>query len=194
VRLQSRWDLPRPQAVGHRRLPHHLSGALYHPRQAIPKSRKSWSRRLAGQRRCDSLHHQQAEAGCDRGWRLRELFVHGARRSERSAAQAFINLPLIPDRLAFRAVIYDDRRGGYINNVPGTFTRQPTDGGIVSYFGGVVPTNSQTLSNANVAGNAINPVTYTGVRGSLYYKFNDDWNDQDLFSREEVTVIKRDLI
>jgi hypothetical protein len=111
-----------------------------------------------------------------------------------AAAQAFINLPLIPDRLAFRAVIYDDRRGGYINNVPGTFTRQPTDGGIVSYFGGVVPTNSQTLSNANVAGNAINPVTYTGVRGSLYYKFNDDWNDQDLFSREQVTVIKRDLI
>jgi iron complex outermembrane recepter protein len=93
-----------------------------------------------------------------------------------AAAQAFINLPLIPDTLAFRAVIYDDRRGGYINNVPGTFTRQPTDGGIVSYFGGVVPPNSQTLSNASVVGNAINPVTYTGIRGSLYYKFNDDWN------------------
>src|ERR1700723_845800 len=56
----------------------------------------------------------------------------------RAAAQAFINLPLIADTLAFRAVIYNDRRGGYINNVPGTFTRQPTDGGIVSYFGGVV--------------------------------------------------------
>jgi iron complex outermembrane recepter protein len=93
-----------------------------------------------------------------------------------TAAQAFINLPLIPDTLAFRAVIYDDRRGGYINNVPGTFTRQPTDGGIVSYFGGVVPPNSQTLSNTSVVGNAINPVTYTGIRGSLYYKFNDDWN------------------
>jgi iron complex outermembrane receptor protein len=93
-----------------------------------------------------------------------------------AAAQAFINLPLIPDTLAFRAVIYDDRRGGYISNVPGTFTRQPTDGGIVSYFGGVVPANSQTLSNSNLVGHAINPVTYTGIRGSLYYKFNDDWN------------------
>jgi iron complex outermembrane receptor protein len=93
-----------------------------------------------------------------------------------TAAQAFINLPLIADTLAFRAVIYNDRRGGYINNVPGTFARQPTDGGIVSYFGGVVPANSQTLSNANLVGNAINPVTYTGVRGSLYYKINDDWN------------------
>ena len=93
-----------------------------------------------------------------------------------TAAQAFINLPLIADTLAVRAVIYNDRRGGYINNVPGTFTRQPTDGGIASYFGGVVPANSQTLSNANVVGNAINPVTYTGVRGSLYYKISDDWN------------------
>src|SRR6202044_2879895 len=93
-----------------------------------------------------------------------------------TAAQAFINLPLIPDTLAFRAVIYNDRRGGYINNVPGTFVREPTDIGIANYFGGVVPPNSQTLSNSNLVGNAINPVTYTGIRGSLYYKFNDDWN------------------
>jgi iron complex outermembrane recepter protein len=93
-----------------------------------------------------------------------------------TAAQAFINLPLIPDTLAFRAVIYNDRRGGYINNVPGTFVREPTDLGIANYFGGVVPQNSQTLSNSNLVGNAINPVTYTGIRGSLYYKFNDDWN------------------
>jgi iron complex outermembrane recepter protein len=93
-----------------------------------------------------------------------------------TAAQAVINLPLISDTLAFRAVIYNDRRGGYINNVPGTFVRQPTDLGIANYFGGVVPSNSQTLSNSNLVGNAINPVTYTGIRGSLYYKINDDWN------------------
>jgi outer membrane receptor protein involved in Fe transport len=93
-----------------------------------------------------------------------------------SAAQAFINVPLIADTLAVRAVIYDDRRGGYINNIPGTFAREPTDGGIVTYFGGVVPANSQTLSNSNLVGNAINPVTYTGARASLYYKYNEDWN------------------
>ena len=29
-----------------------------------------------------------------------------------------------------RAVIYNDRRGGYIDNVPGTFTRKDTDLGI----------------------------------------------------------------
>src|SRR6202162_3258461 len=39
---------------------------------------------------------------------------------------ATLNLPLIPDTLAIRAVIYDDRRGGYIDNVPSTFTRMNT--------------------------------------------------------------------
>src|SRR5579864_4384380 len=43
---------------------------------------------------------------------------------------AVLNLPLIADTLAVRAVIYSDRRGGYINNVPGTLTRKATDGGI----------------------------------------------------------------
>src|SRR6202041_1501382 len=38
-----------------------------------------------------------------------------------------INLPLIADTLAIRAVIYSDTRGGYINNVPGTFIRSSTD-------------------------------------------------------------------
>jgi iron complex outermembrane recepter protein len=93
-----------------------------------------------------------------------------------SAVEAVINLPLIPNTLAMRAVVYDDSRGGYINNVPGTFVRQPTDGGIVSYFGGVVPPGSLTLSNNNLVGNAINPVTYKGARVSAYVRFNDDWN------------------
>ena len=47
-----------------------------------------------------------------------------------SNVDAMINLPLIPDTLAVRAVIYSDTRGGYINNVPGTFSRLPTDIGI----------------------------------------------------------------
>src|SRR6201997_3381952 len=39
---------------------------------------------------------------------------------------AVLNLPLIADTMAVRAVVYDDRRGGYIDNVPGTFTRRNT--------------------------------------------------------------------
>src|SRR5271156_2846573 len=43
---------------------------------------------------------------------------------------ATINLPLIPDTLAVRGVIYSDTRGGYVHNEPGTFSRLPTDIGI----------------------------------------------------------------
>jgi outer membrane receptor protein involved in Fe transport len=50
-----------------------------------------------------------------------------------SAITAVLNLPLIQDTLAVRAVIYNDRRGGYIDNVPSQFTRFPSDPGSVSY-------------------------------------------------------------
>jgi iron complex outermembrane receptor protein len=89
---------------------------------------------------------------------------------------AMINLPLIPGKLAVRAVIYDESRGGYINNLPGTFSRLPTDKGIIAYFGGVVPPNSGPINNDSVAGRAFNPVTYKGIRGEALYQVNEDWN------------------
>jgi iron complex outermembrane recepter protein len=116
-----------------------------------------------------------------------------------TSVTAVLNVPLIADTLAVRAVIYDDRRGGYIDNVPATFTRKNTDVGIhyadfatacstgtptaglcpggnsnAVAFG--VPPGSPSLNNANDVGNAINPVTYQGFRVEGLYKFNDDWN------------------
>ena len=41
-----------------------------------------------------------------------------------------LNLPLIADKLAVRGVIYNESRGGYIDNVPATFARKSTDIGI----------------------------------------------------------------
>src|SRR6266404_3792155 len=87
-----------------------------------------------------------------------------------------INLPLIADTLAVRGVIYNDRQGGYINNVASTFTRSPTDLGLARYNSGVVPTNSLSINNNSIVGNAINPLTYTGFRLQALYKINDDWN------------------
>jgi iron complex outermembrane recepter protein len=114
-----------------------------------------------------------------------------------SNGDAMINLPLIPDTLAVRAVIYSDTRGGYINNLPGTFSRLPTDIGIhyAGYATGCtagplvagqcttgtptgygVPPGSPSASNAALVGNAINPVTYQGLRVGALYKINEDWN------------------
>jgi iron complex outermembrane receptor protein len=93
-----------------------------------------------------------------------------------SNVNATLNLPLIPDTLAVRAVVYDDNRGGYINNVAGTLARSSKDGGIINYFGGVVPPGSATLNNSADVQNAFNPVTYEGFRLGALYKFNEDWN------------------
>jgi iron complex outermembrane recepter protein len=116
-----------------------------------------------------------------------------------TALQAVLNLPLIEDKMAVRAVIYNDRRGGYIDNVPATFTRKDTDLGIVfAYYatgcsvgvavGGVctspgaiataygVPPGSPVLNNYLTAANNINPITYQGIRAELLYKFSDDWD------------------
>src|SRR5271167_3141351 len=77
-----------------------------------------------------------------------------------SNVNATINLPLIPDTLSIRASIFNDSRGGYISNVPGSLQ-----------FPG-----SPIASNAALVGSDVNTVTYTGMRLSLLYKINDDWN------------------
>jgi iron complex outermembrane receptor protein len=109
-----------------------------------------------------------------------------------SDVTAVINLPLIADTLAVRGVIYNDRRGGYINNVPATFTRRASDIGIhyANYPTGCgpntkpipsatpcqVPPDSEVINNNAIAANAINPVTYQGIRASALWDINPDWN------------------
>ena len=97
-----------------------------------------------------------------------------------SNADATLNIPLIEDTLAVRAVVYSDSRGGYINNVPGTFVRQSTDGGIhYANYTNNMPgpaTRVNSANNSSDVGNAINPVTYKGIRVGGLLKFNDDWN------------------
>src|ERR1700723_960799 len=53
--------------------------------------------------------------------------AHGDNNSDITAV---LNLPLIAEHMAVRAVIYNDQRGGYIDNVPAPFTRKNTDLGI----------------------------------------------------------------
>jgi iron complex outermembrane recepter protein len=92
-----------------------------------------------------------------------------------SALQAMINIPVIPERLAVRGVVYDEKRGGYIDNIPATFTRANTDLSI-SYAGGSVPANSVVINNAALVADNINSVTYSGVRVEALYQFDHDWN------------------
>jgi len=93
-----------------------------------------------------------------------------------TTVEGVLNVPVIPDKFAVRVVAYNESRGGYINNVPGTFARAATDQVVANYFAGVVPPNSGSIDNHSQIARAINPLTYKGVRGELLYQFNDDWN------------------
>src|SRR6202021_3926698 len=127
-----------------------------------------------------------------------------------SRGNATINLPLIHDTLAVRAVIYSERRGGYITNVQRACTRSNNDlgnhyagivpgsnglcpNGLPSTSGFCVPANNVVGNNNALAGPATNPVTYTGARASALYQNNDDWNvliaqsDQNMAADGELT-------
>ncbi len=83
-----------------------------------------------------------------------------------------INLPL-GDKFAFRASIFEDRRGGYISNVPGTISAPAV---AVPWAAGVIQPAGPEAVNFGLAGNNLNTVTYTGSRFSLLWQVNDDWN------------------
>jgi outer membrane receptor protein involved in Fe transport len=124
---------------------------------------------------------------------------HGAANS---AFTATLNAPIIEGKFAIRAVIYHERQGGYIDNVPSTFTRSNIDAGN-AYFnvhpttGNICPnglpssngtatglcalpasrqSNGGQYNNYAIAGQDINPVTYTGGRIAAEWEINPDWN------------------
>jgi len=105
------------------------------------------------------------------------LTEHGAPSGN---VDATVNIPIVKDKFAVRITGYDDDRGGYINNVPGTFERQATDLGIhyAGYTNNVPgPANAQnSVNNFKTAKNNINPVRYEGFRGEALMKFNDEWS------------------
>ena len=106
-----------------------------------------------------------------------------------AAFNAMINIPVIQDKFAVRAVIYDDHHGGYIDNVYSTFTRQNTDLGN-QYFGTPANANGigyQTLpasqqsnngqyNNADQVKKNSNPVDYIGGRIEALANLAPDWS------------------
>ena len=112
---------------------------------------------------------------------------------QNASGHVTINLPLIADKFAIRAVVYDDRKGGYIDNVSSTFTRSNQDLG--NYYFGIKPSangrcpnglppggsgctspNFPQANNFALAQGKSNPVTYEGARIEALYRFNNDWD------------------
>ena len=104
------------------------------------------------------------------------------------AGKLMLNIPIIQDKLAVRAVIYDDHHGGYINNVYSTFTRMDTDLGN-HYLGTPKNANGQyealpasqqenngQYNNANMVQKNANPLDYVGGRVELAWAVAPDWD------------------
>ncbi len=101
------------------------------------------------------------------------ITAHGA---PSTALDAVLNVPLIPQHLAARVLIYNEKRGGYIDNVPATFAHSSADLSIqYAYSNNKVPAENAVINNGPYVGANINPVTYQGVRAEVLYQVNDDW-------------------
>ena len=61
-----------------------------------------------------------------------------------------VNLPVITDKVAVRITAYDEHQGGYIDNVPATFTRNNADPG--NFYFGIPPTGGQMPERRRRAG------------------------------------------
>ena len=86
-----------------------------------------------------------------------------------TSLSATLNLPLVPETLAVRLVMFSESRGGYISNVPGTIGFPP--GSTPAVEGG-----NPSANNAHLVASDTNPVTYQGLRLSVLYQFTDEWH------------------
>ncbi|MEE4299734.1 MAG: TonB-dependent receptor [Pseudomonadales bacterium] len=99
-----------------------------------------------------------------------------------NSVEAFLNMPLT-DALAVRIVGYNDYQGGWIDNVPGTFTPSiPTiNRNQIAFGSGFRPqidpnATLQSTTNGNLVEDDQNDATYKGARIGVSYDFNADWN------------------
>ena len=99
--------------------------------------------------------------------------------SDSSGADGWVNIP-ISDVLAARAVVYSDNQGGWIDNVPGTFTPsgEVVDRNNVAGYGPLL-TGADSIASARNDGivqDDWNEASYRGGRFSLAWSVNDDWD------------------
>jgi|TARA_B110000902_G_scaffold112847_1_gene133096 iron complex outermembrane receptor protein len=106
--------------------------------------------------------------------------------------EAMINLPL-SESVALRMVSYSDRQGGWIDNVPSTFTPNGevidrNDLGYGPRFANYPNTTVQSISNADLVEEDWNEATYNGYRIGLAADINEDWSVLVQHASQELDV------
>ncbi|MFT5311962.1 MAG: iron complex outermembrane receptor protein [Paraglaciecola sp.] len=119
-------------------------------------------------------------SGFSGGLDLGSSFTKGGEMS--NSVEAFLNFTLTDD-LAVRVTAYNDRQGGWIDNI----LNDPSKGGytgsavvIDRISGGPLSDPQNTIvvppDNARLVEDDVNDATYAGVRMGVAYKFNEDWD------------------
>ena len=92
-----------------------------------------------------------------------------------ASGQGFVNIPIIKDKLAVRLVVYNDSKGGYIDNVPATYQMPLTSPGFRGRPG-FANIARPIVNNATEAQKNFNSADYRGLRIAVAYQINDDWS------------------
>ncbi len=135
--------------------------------------------------------------------RLGAEYSQTAKGEDSNKVEAMINIPLIDNKLAVRGAFYSDNRGGYIDNVEGTFQADdnvniafPGDsvfypegtvfanGSTVGAGGVNIPVVKQVASNSNRVEDDFNDTSYAGVRLGVKYFINDNWSALGQFTSQ----------
>jgi len=96
---------------------------------------------------------------------------------------AYINFPVIQDKLGIRAVVYNADFGGYIDNVPGTYRLDPA---VNTTLPADADYSNASTDNALLVKENFNGSSYRGARIGAKYWFNDDWNAQLTWMTQEL--------
>lgn len=92
-----------------------------------------------------------------------------------ASGQGFVNIPIIKDKLAVRLVVYNDSKGGYIDNIPATYQMPLTSPGFRGRPG-FANIARPIVNNGTVAEKNFNSADYRGLRIAVAYQINDDWS------------------
>jgi outer membrane receptor protein involved in Fe transport len=93
-----------------------------------------------------------------------------------NSVDAYINIPIIENKLAFRGVFYNAVEGGYIDNVFGENFYGPDDAGFPSIANGnPVDATSTVVNNLAFVEDDFNDAVYRGARLSAKIAISDDW-------------------
>jgi len=104
-----------------------------------------------------------------------------------NVTEGYVNLPVIDDRLALRFAGYDVKKAGFIDNISGTKKfplENPTMAARIA-AGNPPPERRTEITNLNVAEDDFNTEELRGLRSSVYYEHNENWDFHAQFLHQQ---------